>query len=104
MNYWMDYELRRIRGQRPAYPEHNAESFPPAPSPADAEDWVRLRRQLAGLLRDFAALAKSSPDELQRQIETVHAGDAKVAGSLEEIGRASCRRRVTSTGEQHGQT
>ncbi|MFZ0947828.1 MAG: hypothetical protein WAN19_06795, partial [Candidatus Sulfotelmatobacter sp.] len=20
MNYWMDYELRRIRGQRPAYP------------------------------------------------------------------------------------
>ena len=22
MNYWMDYELRRITGQRPAYPEH----------------------------------------------------------------------------------
>ena len=24
MNYWMDYELRRIRGERPRYPEHNA--------------------------------------------------------------------------------
>ena len=22
MNYWMDYELRRIRGKRPPYPEH----------------------------------------------------------------------------------
>ena len=21
MNYWMDYELRRIRGERPAFPE-----------------------------------------------------------------------------------
>jgi hypothetical protein len=28
MNYWMDYELRRIRGERPAYPEHASESFP----------------------------------------------------------------------------
>jgi hypothetical protein len=28
MNYWMSYELRRIRGEKPQYPEHNAESFP----------------------------------------------------------------------------
>jgi hypothetical protein len=33
MNYWMDYELRRIRGERPAYPEHNSESFPPCRRP-----------------------------------------------------------------------
>src|SRR2546430_3500977 len=98
MNYWMDYELRRIRGQRPAYPEHNAESFPPAPSPADAEDWDRLRRQLAGLLRDFAALAKSSPDELQRQIDTVHAGDATVAASLEAVPWQMAAHTSNSTG------
>jgi uncharacterized damage-inducible protein DinB len=30
MNYWMDYELRRIRGERPAYPTHASESFPSA--------------------------------------------------------------------------
>src|SRR5271165_7346553 len=67
MNYWMDYELRRIRGERPAYPEHNAESFPPTPSPTDAEDWDQLRKRFAGLLDDYTALAKSSSEEMQRQ-------------------------------------
>ena len=64
MNYWMDYELRRIRGQRPVYPEHNSESFPAAASPVDAEEWDRLRARLATLLAEFAVLAKSSPAEL----------------------------------------
>jgi uncharacterized damage-inducible protein DinB len=85
MNYWMDYELRRIRGQKPAYPEHNSESFPPAPSPADGQDWNRLRERFAALLADFAALANSSSEEMQRQIESAHAGDAKVAGTLEDV-------------------
>ncbi|MGA9307545.1 MAG: DinB family protein, partial [Candidatus Sulfotelmatobacter sp.] len=60
MNYWMDYEVRRIRVERPAYPEHSSESFPPLPS-ADARDWDRLRKRFAGLLADLAALAKSTP-------------------------------------------
>ena len=85
MNYWMNYEMRRIRGERPAYPEHNSESFPPAPSPADAPDWNRLRARFASLLAEFAALAKSSPEQNQRQIETVHEGDKQVAGSLEAV-------------------
>ena len=85
MNYWMDYELRRIRGQRPTYPEHNAESCASAPSPADAQDWDRLRTRFAALLADFGVLAKSSLDEMQRQIESVHEGDKKLAGTLEAV-------------------
>jgi uncharacterized damage-inducible protein DinB len=85
MNYWMDYELRRIRGQRPAYPEHAAESFPPAPSPANARDWDLLKRRFTGLLADFAVLAKSAPEKMLRQIETVHEGDQQVAGTLEAV-------------------
>jgi uncharacterized damage-inducible protein DinB len=81
----MDYELRRIRGERPAYPGHSSESFSSAPSPADAPDWDRLRKRFAGLLSDFTALAKSSPEEMQRQIETVHEGDTKLAGTLEAV-------------------
>src|SRR5271168_3137990 len=72
MNYWLDYELRRIRGEKPLYPQHSSESFPPAPSPADAQDWDGLRKRFASLLADFTALAKSSQKEMQRQIETVH--------------------------------
>jgi uncharacterized damage-inducible protein DinB len=85
MNYWMDYELRRIRGERPAYPEHAAESFPPAPSPADAQDWDRLRQRFASLLADFKALAKSPSEEMQRQIESAHEGDTKLAGTFEAV-------------------
>ena len=84
MNYWMDYELRRIRGERPAYPEHSAESFPAAAA-VDAAEWDRRRAKFAGLLGEFAALAKSSRAELDRPIETVHDGDTKVAGTLEAV-------------------
>jgi hypothetical protein len=45
MNYWMDYELRRVRDDRPTYPEHNSESFPPESSPANALNWEQLRKQ-----------------------------------------------------------
>ena len=85
MNYWMDYELQRIRGEKPAYPQHNSESFPPSPTPADARGWNRLRERFAGLLADFAAPANSSPQELQRQIVSVHEGDTKLAGTLEAV-------------------
>jgi uncharacterized damage-inducible protein DinB len=85
MNYWMDYELRRIRGQRPPYPEHNSESFPPGTSPTDAQDWDLLRKNFAGLLAEFAVLANSTPQEMQRQIESIHAGDKKIAGTLEAV-------------------
>ena len=115
MNYWMNYELRRIRGERPVYPDHNSESFPPAPSPADAQDWNRLRTFFTELLSDFAALANSSPQEMQRQIETAHEADKKVAGTLEAIlwqmvahnsyhtGQIATIRRMLGAWPPHGQ-
>jgi uncharacterized damage-inducible protein DinB len=85
MNYWMEYELRRVRGERPVYPEHNSESFPPAPSPVDTADWDRLKKHFVVLLGEFSELAESPRQELDRQIETVHEGDTKVAGTLEAV-------------------
>jgi uncharacterized damage-inducible protein DinB len=85
MNYWMDYELRRIRGERPKYPEHSEESFPASPSPADETEWEQLRKRFSALLADFEVLANSSRQELDRKIETVHEGDKKLAGSLEAV-------------------
>jgi uncharacterized damage-inducible protein DinB len=84
INYWMEYELRRIRGQRPKYPEHSAESFP-ASALVDAAEWERLRSRMAELLGEFAILAKSSRVELDRQIETAHEGDKIIAGTLEAV-------------------
>ena len=65
INYWVDYELRRIAGEDPAYPEHAAESWPESPAPRDAADWeatvVRFRtllEQMRRLSTDPAALAR----------------------------------------------
>jgi len=85
MNYWMDYELRRIRGERPEFPLHSSESFPPASAPADAQQWDRLRQRFVNLLDDFAARSNSSPQEMQRQIQSVHEADKKHAGTLEAV-------------------
>ena len=85
MNYWMDYELRRIRGQRRPYPQHSAESFPPSPFAVDEEEWSRLKENFAALLSNFAELSKSPPEELNRQIESAHPGDTKLAGTLEAV-------------------
>ena len=83
MNFWMDYELRRIRGEKPPHPEHNEESFPAKGSPLRAEDWDRLKMTFARLLEDFIALAKLSEGDLQRPVESLHERDQQIAGTLE---------------------
>ncbi len=85
MNYWMEYELRRIRGERPMYPEHNSASFPAAPAPCDAQEWDRLRTQMGKFLAEFGELAKSPAHELHCEIESAHDGDKKIAGTLEAV-------------------
>jgi uncharacterized damage-inducible protein DinB len=85
MNYWMSYELRRIRGEQPVYPEHSAESFPPSNTPRDAQEWEQIKRDFAQLLAGFGALAKSPRAELDREIESIYAGDKNVANTLEAV-------------------
>jgi len=80
MNYWMNYELKRIRGEKPKYPEHNAETFP-----SRAENWDYLKRDFSWFLQEFEKLAESPSQELARQIESVHEGDKKVSGTLESV-------------------
>jgi len=83
INYWMGYELARIRRERPHYPEHNAESFPGAA--LDVAGWDRVRRDFAWLLAEYGKLAASSRAELDRQVESVYEGDTKVAGRVEDV-------------------
>jgi uncharacterized damage-inducible protein DinB len=85
INYWMSYELRRVRGERPEYPEHSAESFPSANTPRDAQEWDRLKREFARSLVGFAKLVESPREELDRQIESVYEGDNNVAGTLDAV-------------------
>jgi uncharacterized damage-inducible protein DinB len=84
MNYWMN-ELKRIRGEKPKYPEHAAESFSPSPSPTSAADWDRLKRDLSWFLSEFAKLAYSPRAELDRQVESAREEDKERAGTLEAV-------------------
>jgi uncharacterized damage-inducible protein DinB len=85
MNYWMDYDLRRITGDRPPYPAHNSESFPSRPVPGDAREWDGLTKRFAALINRSAVLAESSPQELERHIEPMHASHKERAATLEAI-------------------
>ena len=80
MNYWMNYELKRIRGQRPNYPEHNSESFP-----STSQDWEQLKRDLSWFLSEFAKLAQSPPEELDRQVESSPAALQQQSSKLNSL-------------------
>ena len=85
MNYWMDYELRWIAGQRPAHPEHAIESWPAELGPTSEADWNSARKELAARLEQFAALSESTPDMLRAQVEAMHAGEASRTSSMESV-------------------
>src|SRR5258706_382757 len=61
MNYWMEYEVRRIAGEIPSYPEHAIESWPPHPTPAGEPQWSAARQRFMDLLGQLEALADSDP-------------------------------------------
>jgi uncharacterized damage-inducible protein DinB len=82
MNYWMDYELKRIAGQKPAYPEHAAESWPLEPSPASESDWSSAVQQFGSLLSQLVSLAESPADVLAREVAPTHPDHLKHSSSL----------------------
>ena len=85
MNYWMDYELRRIAGERPPYPAHNSESFPSKPAPGDALEWGALTKRFSALINQSAVLADSSPQELERHFEPTHPSHKERETTLEAV-------------------
>jgi uncharacterized damage-inducible protein DinB len=82
MNYWMDYELRRIRGDSPPYPSHAAESWPVTAAPPGEAEWNRTIAQFNELLGKLAALAESAPEVLARDIPATHPTHTKHSSSL----------------------
>jgi uncharacterized damage-inducible protein DinB len=77
--YWMDYEIRRIEGHSPAYPDHFEASWPETHAPRDEAEWGKavewFRRGIGALL----AYAELPPAEAARPVarmtETANQGD-----------------------------
>jgi uncharacterized damage-inducible protein DinB len=79
MNYWMEYELRRIGGEEPKYPEHAAESWLAKSSSRD--EWHHVVARFTDLLAKLSALAKSDVKFLNQEVKATHAGHAQTASS-----------------------
>jgi len=82
VNYWMDYELRRIGGENPAYPAHASESWPVNTAPANEAEWKSATSHFAELLAHLAALAESAPDTLAREVPGTDWEHAKYAATV----------------------
>jgi len=82
LNYWMDYELERIRGENPAYPVHAAESWPANAAPASDAEWKQTISDFKELLENLATLAQSAPDVLARQVSAIHPDHTKHCSTL----------------------
>ena len=67
LNYWMDYDLKRLAGEKPPYPEHAAESWQSAS--ADERSWREGIARFSALLERTAALANAGPEVLDREAD-----------------------------------
>ncbi len=68
MNYWMDYEIRRINGQQQQYPQHAIESWPSA-NATNGKEWDDTRARFTSLLGRLESLSHCDHLILKRQVE-----------------------------------
>jgi uncharacterized damage-inducible protein DinB len=85
MNYWMEYELRRIAGERPAYPEHAIDSWPSSVSPVGEEEWKNEQDRLAALLAKLSALSEATPETLSATVDSTNEAPEAKGYSLEAV-------------------
>ena len=82
VNYWMNYELQRIRGENPVYPAHAAQSWPIEAAPANEDAWRKKIADFKELLAELEGLAESDLGALAREVPATHSDHAKHSSTL----------------------
>ena len=85
MNYWMHYELQRIKGAAPAYPEHASGSWLPNAATPDEAAWNEAIAHFRELIDASICLAQSDPASLAREVAPAHAQQSQHASSVHAI-------------------
>lgn len=85
LNYWMDYDLRRIQGELLPYPAHAIESWPSSPAPASDVQWKDELRRFTSLLDKLMTLAGAGVDVLQRHVTATHPSHENRSSSVEAV-------------------
>jgi uncharacterized damage-inducible protein DinB len=86
LNYWIDYDLKRIRGERPPFPALASESWPPDPvldpTSADDNDWKREVTRFRALLGEVEVLVNAGSEKLQEEVEAMHPAHERQSSSV----------------------
>ncbi|HEV3279742.1 MAG TPA: DinB family protein [Terriglobia bacterium] len=82
LNFWMEYDLGRVRGEVRPHPVHNAESFPPAPAPGDAGEWRQAVARFEALIDEHVTLAGSPAEMLAREVPPAHVSHTRRASTV----------------------
>jgi uncharacterized damage-inducible protein DinB len=85
MNYWMEYERKRIAGERPRYPQHAIESWPSSVAPGGETEWRAARERLSAHLDRFAVLSESAPEDLARPVAVIDGSEASRSSSTQAV-------------------
>jgi len=72
VNFWTDYELRRIRGEKPHYPDHASESWPVDSAPASQSEWKNEVVRFTELIGVLATMAEADANTLSREVPALH--------------------------------
>jgi len=84
VNYWMNYDLRRIDGEHPLYPAHAIESWPHQGGVTQNE-WQNEIQQFVQLIDRCIAVASSEKKNLQRQVPATHPSHESNSSSVEAV-------------------
>jgi uncharacterized damage-inducible protein DinB len=85
INYWMDYEIQRIAGRAPHYPEHASGSWVPEAAPPSEAHWTQAVARLRELIDALIHLAQSDPAALARPVPAAHAQQAGYSSTMGAI-------------------
>ena len=85
MNYWMEYELQRIAGERPTYPEHAIESWPASVVPGSEAEWRSAREGLESRINRLSMLSESAPDVLNAPVEAMHVKEEPRSSGVQSV-------------------
>ncbi|HXW56727.1 MAG TPA: DinB family protein [Candidatus Cybelea sp.] len=81
LNYWMAYDLKRIRGARDPYPAHAAESWPSA-GPIGEVRWEGEVRRFRELLGEFRAACRSDSEGWVSEAPATHESHQRNASTV----------------------
>src|ERR1700730_8875920 len=85
LNYWMDYELKRIDGHAKPYPQHAVDSWPVEPKPASETEWRGELLLFSKHLQEMWGLAESNSEVLTQPVEITTPAHAQQSNSVHAV-------------------